>query len=135
MVERQLSQAIDAPGLPAPAGHYTPAVRAGEFIFVSGQLPQAPSGTAPTDMPFAEQSRQVLERILTIAAAAGAGPEDIAKVTVFLADVGLWGQFNRIYANVFGAVMPARSVVPVPALHHGYLVEVEAIAFRPTPAT
>jgi len=66
--------------------------------------------------------------MLAVLRAAGAGPHDILKVTVYIAGVELWPRFNAVYAQVMGEAKPARSVVPVPELHYGYLVEVDAIA-------
>jgi hypothetical protein len=68
---------------------------------------------------------------IAAAAAAGSGLDQVLKVTAYIAGVEHWPAFNRIYAEVFAEARPARSVVPVPALHHGYLVEIEAIAVRP----
>jgi 2-iminobutanoate/2-iminopropanoate deaminase len=113
-----------------PGGHYSPGVAFGDLVFISGQLPIAADGTHLNTAPFEEQVRQTLANVLAIARTAGAGPEDILKVTVFLVGVENWPAFNRIYAEIFGGAKPARSVVPVPALHHDYLVEIEAIAAR-----
>nr|WP_279360133.1 RidA family protein [Methylobacterium indicum] len=63
-------------------------------------------------------------------AEAGSGPERILRVTAYVVGVAHWPEFNRLYAEVMGEAKPARTVVPVPELHHGYLVEVEAIAVR-----
>ena len=111
-------------------GHYAQAVDAGGFVFVSGQLPGHPDGTSLADKPFEAQARQSLANLLAIVEAAGLRRDRIAKVTVYLVGVEHWGAFNAIYAEVFGEHRPARSVVPVPALHHGYLIELEAIAMR-----
>jgi reactive intermediate/imine deaminase len=113
-----------------PAGHYSPGVAFGDLVFVSGQLPVRPDGTHAPDAPFEDQARQTLENVFAVLAAAGATADDVLKVTVYLVGVDHWPAFNRIYAETFGAAKPARAVVPVPALHHGYLVEVEAIAVR-----
>ena len=63
-----------------------------------------------------------------MAEAAGASVEDLLKVTVYIVDVANWPRFNAVYAQMLGDVRPARSVVPVPELHYGYLVEIDAIA-------
>jgi 2-iminobutanoate/2-iminopropanoate deaminase len=124
-VERLAPETIAAPG-----GHYSPGVAFGDLVFISGQLPIAADGTHLHAAPFEEQVRQTLANVLAVAKAAGAGPEDILKVTVFLVGVENWPAFNRIYAEMFGTAKPARSVVPVPGLHYGYLVEIEAVAAR-----
>jgi reactive intermediate/imine deaminase len=115
---------------PPPGGHYSPAVAFGDLVFVSGQLPVHPDGKHGPDLPFEAQARQVLDNLLAVLAAAGCAPERILKVTVYLAGIEQWPEFNRIYAEYFGEARPARAVVPVPELHFGYLVEVDAVAAR-----
>jgi reactive intermediate/imine deaminase len=115
---------------PKPAGHYAQACRYGDLIFVSGQLPVSLDGKAMASASFDEQVRLALKNLLAIVRAAGGGPETVLKVTAFIVGVENWPQFNAIYAEAFGASRPARSVVPVPALHHGCLIELEAIAAR-----
>jgi reactive intermediate/imine deaminase len=115
-------------GLARPGGHYSHARRFGDLVFTSGQLPVRPDGSHTADRPFEEQARQVLANVLEALRAAGAGPHDILKVTVYIAGVDLWPRFNAVYAEVMGEARPARTVVPVPGLHYGYLVEVDATA-------
>ncbi len=100
------------------------------LVFVSGQLPACLDGTSLADMPFEAQTRQALANLLAIVEGAGLRRDRIAKVTAYLVGVEHWAAFNAIYAEAFGEHRPARSVVPVPALHHGYLIELEAIAVR-----
>jgi enamine deaminase RidA (YjgF/YER057c/UK114 family) len=100
-------------------------MRCGRLVFVSGQLPAiGPSGATGT---FEDQTREVLKRMLTISREAGGDPESIAKVSAYLVGIENWPTFNRIYAELMGAARPARCVIPVPALHYGALIEVEAI--------
>jgi len=113
-----------------PGGHYAPATAWRDLLFVSGQLPVRPDGTHTADRPFEEQARQVLANLFAVLRAGGSSPERVLKVTVYVAGVEHWPAFNRLYAEAFGDAKPARAVVPVPELHHGYLVEVEAIAAR-----
>ena len=115
---------------PTPAGHYAQATASGDLLFVAGQLPVRPDGTHLADAPFEEQARQVLANLLAIVRAGGSGPERVLKVNVYIAGIEHWPAFNRVYAELFGEAKPARAVVPVPDLHHGYLVEVDAIAAR-----
>jgi len=115
---------------PKPAGHYSQAVSHGDLVFVSGQLPVTMDGKIIADKSFEEQARLALDNLLAIVRAAGSSPEGVLKVTVFLAGVEYWPKFNAIYAQAFGDARPARSVVPVPALHYGCLIELEAIAVR-----
>ena len=115
---------------PKPAGHYAQACCYGDLVFVSGQLPVSLEGKALANKSFDEQVRQALTNLLSIMEAAGSGPDRALKVTAFIVGVENWPAFNAIYAEIFGAARPARSVVPVPSLHHGCLIELEAIAAR-----
>lgn len=117
-----------AGGLP-PAGHYSPAVVSGGFVFVSGQLPVVPeTGERLAGTEIEVQAKQVFANVAAILEAAGSGLSRVVRVTVYLTDIALWGRFNTVYAGIFGAHRPARTVVPVPALHHGVAVEVDVIA-------
>lgn len=119
---------ITVPGAQPPAGHYSPAVAHGGLIYVSGQLGVRPDGGHTAHLPFEDQVRQTLANLRAVLTAAGASPDDLVKVTAYLVGVENWPRFNAIYAEVMGEVRPARSVVPVPELHYGYLVEIDAIA-------
>jgi 2-iminobutanoate/2-iminopropanoate deaminase len=121
---------ITTSNAPKPAGHYSQACRFGDLIFISGQLPVSLEGKALPERSFEEQVRIALGNMLAIVKAAGSGPERVLKVTAFIVGVENWPAFNRVYAELFGDARPARSVVPVGSLHHGCLVEVEAIAAR-----
>jgi reactive intermediate/imine deaminase len=112
-----------------PRGHYSHAVVAGGFVFVSGQVPLRPDGTVDPGLSFAEQSRQVLANLKAALGAAGARLEDVVKVTVYVTSIEHWADFNAAYAEVFGEHRPARAVVPVGPLHYGFGVEVDAVAF------
>lgn len=114
--------------LARPGGHYSHATRFGDLVFTAGQLGAKPDGTHTADQPFEVQVRQALANMLGALRAAGAGPKDILKVTAYIAGVDLWPRFNAVYAEVMGEARPARTVVPVPSLHYGYLIEVEAVA-------
>ena len=127
-IERIATKAV-----PEPAGHYAQATAWRDLVFVSGQLGPRPDGSHTFDRPFEEQARQALANVLAILGEAGCGPERVLKVTAYLVGVENWPAFDRIYAEAFGEARPARAVVPVPGLHHGYLVEIEAIAARPDP--
>jgi enamine deaminase RidA (YjgF/YER057c/UK114 family) len=116
--------------LAAPGGHYSHAARSGDLIFTAGQLGIRPDGSHTCELGFDDQVRQALDNMLTALCSAGAGPSDILKVTAYIVGVDNWPLFNAIYAEVMGAVRPARTVVPVPELHYGYLVEVDAVAVR-----
>lgn len=112
----------------APAGHYSQAASHGDTLYISGQLPVSPDGRHNLEASFAEQAQLALANLLAILKAAGGSPQDLVKVTVYVAGVQHWAQFDRIYAAALGEHRPARAVVPVPELHHGYRVEIEAVA-------
>lgn len=128
---RKPVERIASPAVARPAGHYSHAVAHGDLIFVSGQLPIRPDGTPTADLPFEDQARQALANVLAILETAGAGPHDVLKVTVYVVGVRHWPSFDRLYGEAFGDARPARAVVPVPELHYGHLVEIEAVAVRP----
>ena len=117
--------------LAAPGGHYSHAVVAGGLVFVSGQLPIAPSGEKLNRASFDDQARQVLANVAAALAAAGTGVAQLVQVRVYVTDIGHWPAFNEIYAEWAGDTRPARAVVPVPFLHHGFLIEIEALAALP----
>jgi 2-iminobutanoate/2-iminopropanoate deaminase len=101
-----------------------------EALCTSQANSQRADGASLADQPFEVQARQALANVIAIVEGAGLGCDRIAKVTAYLVGVEHWPTFNAIYAEVLGNHRPARAVVPVPALHHGYLIELEAIAVR-----
>ena len=111
-----------------PGGHYSHAVVAQGMVFVSGQLPIAPDGRKLSNAPFAEQAEQTLRNVEAALRAAGSGKGSLVQVRVYLSDIGHWAAFNELYARWIGNHRPARAVVPVPALHFGLLIEIEATA-------
>jgi 2-iminobutanoate/2-iminopropanoate deaminase len=112
----------------APGGHYSHAVTGGGLVFVSGQLPIAPDGSKLNEAPFAAQAKQVLDNVAQALAGAGSGIDKLVQVRVYVTDIASWPEFNTIYAQWAGAARPARAVVPVPQLHYGFKIEVEAVA-------
>jgi 2-iminobutanoate/2-iminopropanoate deaminase len=122
---RSWTPATAAAGSPRPAGNYSPAIIAGELVFVSGQVPRDPAtGTMPDGI--GAQTRQVLENLRAVLATAGATLDDVVAVTAYLADIADWEEFNAIYGDVFRAPYPTRTTVG--AQLHGFLVEISAIA-------
>lgn len=113
---------------PLPAGHYSQGMRAGDHLYISGQLPIRADGVPLDDMGFEAQATQAIDNMLAILAAAGGTPDQLARVTAYIVGVENWPRFNAVYAARLGAARPARTVVPVPELHYGYLVEIDAIA-------
>jgi len=124
----EIVTAILTDGAPAPAGHYSQAVVSGGHVFISGQLPIRPDGSPLPDDGFEAQARQAIENMLAVLAAAGSAPEHLVKVTAYIVGVANWPRFNAVYASMLPDARPARSVVPVPELHYGYLVEIDATA-------
>ena len=121
-------QAVSTDRAPKPAGHYSQAIVAGGQIYISGQLPIRPDGVPLADSDFAMQAEQAIANVLAILDAAGGTPATLVRVTGYIVGIEHWPRFNAIYARLLGDARPARTVVPVPELHHGYLVEVDAIA-------
>jgi len=111
-----------------PGGHYSQAVAHGGVLYVSGQLPVRANGEHSAGQPFAVQASIALDNLVAILGEAGLGPRDLLKVTVYVVGIEHWPAFDQIYARYLGEHKPARAVVPVPVLHHGYLIEIEAIA-------
>ena len=124
---------VAVPAALPPAGHYSPAVVHGGVIYISGQLGVRPDGDHTAGQPFEDQARQALANLLTALSAAGGSPDSLLKVTAYIVGVENWPAFNTVYAAAMGEARPARSVVPVPELHHGYLVEIAAVAAAPAP--
>ena len=116
--------------LAAPGGHYSHVARFGDLVFTAGQLAIRADGSHTNELGFEDQARQALDNMLAALRSAGAQPSDILKVTAYIVGVDNWPRFNAVYAEVMGAARPARTVVPVPELHHGYLVEIDAVAVR-----
>jgi 2-iminobutanoate/2-iminopropanoate deaminase len=114
---------------PLPGGHYSQAVVANNVIFVSGQLPVVPLTGDRHTGDISEQTLQALKNVLSIVEAAGGDITTIARTTIYTTDVKYWEEVNRVYADFFGPVQPARSIITVAGLHRGCLVEIEAVAF------
>jgi 2-iminobutanoate/2-iminopropanoate deaminase len=110
---------------PPPAGAYSSAILAGDLIFVSGQVPRDPrTGELPDGV--VAQTRQVLENLRAVLAAAGASLDDVVSITAYLAHIGDWEEFNAAYRDVFRPPYPTRTTVG--AHLHGFLVEISAVA-------
>ena len=121
---------VSTAAAPRPGGHYAQAALLDDCIFVSGQLPIRPGGQVLGDAPFEDQVRQAIANLFAIVEAAGSSPQRLVRTTAYIVGVERWPAFDAVYAAAFGDHRPARSVVPVPALHHGCLIEIEGIAAR-----
>jgi 2-iminobutanoate/2-iminopropanoate deaminase len=125
MIER-----LTPPGSPAPRGPYSPAVRAGDFIFVSGQLAVDPETNQYTPGDIQQETRMTLNNIKRILEGAGATTADVVRVGVFLADGSEFAKMNEVYAEFFGENKPARTTV-VCKFATDIKVEIDCIAYSP----
>lgn len=120
---------VPTPSAPPVAGPYSPAVRAGDWLVLAGQVGLSPETRRVVDGGVEAQARQVLANIVAVLGDCGASLADVAKTTVFVTNIGSFGAVNEIYAEVFGDHRPARSTVEVSALPGGALVEMEVWAY------
>jgi 2-iminobutanoate/2-iminopropanoate deaminase len=122
---------VPTPSAPPAAGPYSPAVRAGGWIVLAGQVGLDPATGALVGGGAAAQARQALANVAAVLADCAAALDDVAKTTVFVTDIGEFGAVNEVYADAFGAHRPARSTVEVAALPAGAAVEIEVWAWKP----
>jgi 2-iminobutanoate/2-iminopropanoate deaminase len=121
-------QVISTADAPAAIGPYSQAIRMGNLVFASGQIPLHPQTGEIVGETAAEQARQVLENLQAVLQAAGASLQHVVKTTIFLTDLSQFAAVNAVYAEFFPENPPARSTVQVAALPRGAQVEIEAIA-------
>jgi len=119
-------EAVSVPGAPKPIAPFSPAIKAAGLVFVSGQLPLDASGAIPEGI--SAQTRQCLENMKALLAAAGTTLGNAVKCTVFITNMDDFGKMNEVYREYFPTTPPARSAVEVSRLARGALVEIEAIA-------
>jgi 2-iminobutanoate/2-iminopropanoate deaminase len=120
---------ISTPAAPAAIGPYSQAVRAGDFVFVSGQVPLDPSTGALVGGDVRVQAKRVLENLDAILRAAGASLDRVVKTTVYLADLADFPAMNDVYGGFFSAAPPARATVQVSRLPRDVRVEIDAVAY------
>lgn len=118
--------------VPLPKGPYSPAVRAGNLVFVSGQVPRDPISGALVGDDVATQTRQTLSNLQRVLEQSGASLADVVSVTVYLAHADDWAAMNTVYAEMFRAPYPSRTTVG--AELRGILVEISAVAYLTGPA-
>lgn len=117
------------PDVPPPAGAYSPGVKAGNMMFVSGQIPRDPSTGTIVGEDVVSQTKQTLANMERVLQAGGATLKNVVSVTVYLADENDWGAFDQVYRTVFAAPFPTRAVVG--AQLRGILVEISCVAYIP----
>ena len=125
-----MREVIATGAAPAAIGPYSQAIRAGDFVFTSGQLGLEPE-TGVLKEGVTAQTEQALDNLTALLASAGASLEDVVKTTIFLADMADFQTVNAVYGARFRGAAPARSTVQVAALPRGGLVEIEMIAYCP----
>ena len=125
-------ESVPTPNAPASAGPYSPAVRAGDWLALAGQVGIDPATGKLADDGVGGQTRQALANIAAVLGDCGATLSDVAKTTVFLVDMGDFPVMNEVYADAFAGHRPARSTIAVAALPLGARVEIEVWAHRPT---
>lgn len=121
---------ISTTNAPVAIGPYSQAVRIGNLLFTSGQIPLTPEGELVSG-GIEEQTHQVFRNLQAVLAEAGCGLSDVVKATVFLKDMNEFAAFNAVYASYFGNHKPARSTVEVARLPRDVKVEIELIAAIP----
>lgn len=126
MIER-----ITAPGAPAPQGPYSHAVKAGGFIYVSGQASLDPKTNQFVVGTVAEETRLTIENIKSILSGAGADLSHVIKCSVFLSDIRDFAEMNEVYNEYFGDAKPARTTVNAVLPGKGIKVEIDCVAYKP----
>jgi 2-iminobutanoate/2-iminopropanoate deaminase len=120
-------ESVEAPGAPAAIGPYSHAVRVGELLFCSGQIPLDLATGEIVGTTAAEQARRCLENLAAVCTAAGASLERAARITVYMTDLSAFAEVNEMYASFFGEAPPARVAVGVAQLPRGAYVEIDAV--------
>ena len=123
-----MRERIQTDNAPAAIGPYSQAIRAGGFVFASGQIPIDPATGEFVKGGIAEQTEQVLKNLAALLEAAGSGLDKVVKTTVFLADMKEFAGMNEVYARFFSAPPPARATVAAAGLPKDARVEIEAVA-------
>ena len=123
-----MKQVISTPKAPAAIGPYSQAIRVGNLIYTSGQIPINPATGQFVEGGIKEQTRQSLTNVKAILEEAGTSMVNVVKTTVFMADMADFADMNAVYAEFFAEPFPARSAVAVKTLPKGALVEIEVVA-------
>jgi 2-iminobutanoate/2-iminopropanoate deaminase len=126
-----MKQIISTNKAPAAIGPYSQAVKAGSMVYTSGQIPLVPATGQIVEGGIEEQTRQVLENVREVLAAAGASLDHVVKTTVFIKDMNDFAAMNMVYGQYFTSAYPSRSTVEVARLPRDVKVEIEAVAMIP----
>lgn len=119
---------ISTEGAPRALGPYSQAIKAGGFVWCSGQIPIDPATNTIHAETIEDQTRQAIENLSHVLEAAGTGLRNVVKTTVFISDMNDFAALNAVYAEMFGDAKPARSCVQVARLPKDVKVEIEAVA-------
>ena len=126
-----MKQAISSPDAPKAIGPYSQAIRSGQLLFLSGQIPLDPVSGQLVEGDIAAQTRRVMDNLGAVLAAAGLSLANVVRTTIFLADMNDFGKVNEVYGTYFPGTAgpaPARATVQVAQLPRGARVEIDAIA-------
>ena len=126
-----MKKIINTSNAPAPIGPYSQAVAAGNFVFVSGQIPVDSSTGEVVSENITAETKLVMQNIKAVLTEAGVGFEHIVKTTIFLTDMQTFAQVNQVYGSYFTDQFPARETVQVAALPKNVNVEISVIAIKP----
>ena len=123
-----MREVISAPDAPKAMGAYSPAIKAGNLLFVSGQIPLDPASGALIDGDITAQTEQVMRNLGALLRAAGVSFDHVARTTVFLSNMDDFAAMNDVYSRHVGTPPPARATVQVARLPRGVKIEIDAIA-------
>jgi 2-iminobutanoate/2-iminopropanoate deaminase len=123
-----MREAVTTPAAPQAIGPYSQAIRAGDLLFVSGQIPLDPATGVLVAGDVATQTHRVMQNVRAIVEAAGASLDDVVKTTIFLADLNDFAVVNEVYGSYFRPPAPARATVQVARLPRDVRIEIDAVA-------
>lgn len=118
---------VETDAAPAAIGPYSQAVRVGDTVYISGQIPLDPASMVLVEGGFEAQARRVFDNLAAICAAAGGSLADIAKLNIYLTDLSYFGTVNELMSEVFDEPYPARAALGVASLPKGAMVEMDAM--------
>ena len=115
-------------GAPETPAHYSAAVREGNTLYISGQLPLDPVTRKYCEGGIREQTLQALSNLEALILQEGGDRRSVLRTTAYITDMNLWGEVNAVYREFFGDHKPAHTIVAVPEIHFGFLVEIDGVA-------